>query len=83
MTGEFTGSQVFASGLPDAPGTCKQISGQELFWSLHHWPIQNQIMIGTHTRSQDLTFGCVVDLAGINGLADSKLGEGCDGNCNE
>ena len=40
-------------------------------------------MIGTHTRSQDLTFGGVVDFAGVNTLANSKLDEGCDGNCNE
>ena len=40
-------------------------------------------MIGTHTRSQDLTLGCGVDFAGVNSLADNKLGKGCDGNCDE
>ena len=40
-------------------------------------------MIGAHTQSQHLTFGCVVDFAGVNSLTDSKLGEGCDGNYKE
>ena len=59
------------------------MSGQALFWSVHHWSVHYQIMIKTHTRSQHLTFGCVGDGAGIDRLADSKLGEACDGDGNE
>lgn len=59
------------------------MSGQELFWSLHHWSVQYQIMIETHTGGQNLTFGCVGNLAGVNRLADSKLSEDCDGSGNE
>ena len=59
------------------------MSGQALFWSVHHWSIFHQIVIKTNPRIQDLTFGCIADHAGVNRLAYSKLGEPCDGNGNE
>ena len=59
------------------------MSGQALFWSLHHWSVHCQIMVEVNARIQHLTFGCVGNGAGVDGLADSKLGEACDGNGNE
>ena len=58
------------------------MSGQALFWSVHHWSVLCQIEIRTNS-GKGITFGCVADRAGVNRLADSKLGEPCDGNGNE
>ena len=84
-SGQFTASQVLDFGWPEAPGSCKQMSGQALFWSLHHWSVLYQIMIIKRKPwRQNLTFGCVGDVADVDGgLADSKLGEACNGDGNE
>lgn len=79
----LTGSQVFDFGWPDVPGSCKQMSGQALFWSVHHWSVCCQNTINSIPRKQNLTFGCVAHGAGVYRLAESKLGEACDGNRNE
>lgn len=57
--------------------------GQALFWSVHHWSVLYQIEIKTNSRRHVITFGCVGDRAGVNRLADSKLGEPYDSNGNE
>lgn len=59
------------------------MSGQALFWSVHHWSIHYQNMIDRIPRRQDLTFGGVAHGTGVDRLADSKLGETCDGDGNE
>lgn len=59
------------------------MSGQALFWSVHHWSVLYQIEIKTISWGQRLAFGCVGDRAGVNRLADGKLGEPCDGNGNQ
>ena len=40
-------------------------------------------MVNTIPRKQHLAFNCVTDGIGVNGLADSHLAEGYDGNGNE
>ena len=60
------------------------MSGQALFWSVHHWSVPYQIMIKTNPRGQCLTLGGVGNGAGVDSrLADSKLGNACDGNGND
>lgn len=59
------------------------MSGQALFWSVHHWSVHYQSIFKTDPLRQELTFCCVGDCAGVDGLAGSKLGKACDGNGHE
>lgn len=59
------------------------MSGQALFWSVHHWSVLCQIEVKTDSRRHELTFGCISDRTGVNRLADSELGELRDGNGDE
>ena len=59
------------------------MSGQALFWSVHHWSVHYQITIKMHSRREGLTFGCVRNGAEVNRLGASKPSEAGDGNGNE
>ena len=58
------------------------MSGQALFWSVHHWSVHCQIMAKANPRRPNLTFGCVTNGAGVDRLANSKLGKACHGSGN-
>jgi hypothetical protein len=50
MEREFTGSQVFASGVPAAPGIWRHIRGQEASWLVHQVFL---VLMGTEVGSMD------------------------------